>query len=906
MSLPWIEIQNNAVKFQERWKDAANERAEAQIFLYELLRDVYGVDQKRVATFEKRVHPTSDENGYIDMLWPGRILIEMKSRGKSLDRAHEQARKYAISIPSDEDLPEYIMVCDFARIRLYNLTTDEVVEFETKDLSKNVKRLSILTDQATKYDLVADRKLNVEAAYKMAKLHDSLKAYKYEGHSLEIFLVRILFCLFADHTGIFARGDFYKYIKNSRNDGSDLAGRITTLFEVLDTPVNERMTNISEELNGFPYVNGGMFKEVIKSASFDSKMRDVLLDCCSFDWSEISPSIFGAMFQSIMDPQKRVELGEQYTPLYIIKKTIKPLFLDELYSEFESCKGNAAAIQKFKEKLSKLTFLDPACGCGNFLAVTYSLLRKLELSVIRYQYPNNSILPNGFDLDKQIRVSVNQFYGLEIEEFPCYIAQASMWLIDHKMNIEAAQEFGTPFMRIPLRDNANIHKVNALETDWESIVSAEKIDYVLGNPPYFGAKKMSVLQRQEIKSIFKNTESKAGILDYVAGWYMKTARYIQNTCIKAAFVSTNSITQGEQVYELWNPLLNLGMHIDFACRSFRWTNEARDKAIVHCVIIGISGTSENKTPKHIYNADGTIENVDIINPYLDGLAEITLVRRVRHPICKGIPEIKTGNKPIDGGYYIFKNEEDKDAFLSAEPKAKKYIHEYFGSREFLYKQPRYILTLQKCTPAELSKMPLVAKRVEEVKKYRERSTDRQTRNLGSKPRKFHIEVFPEQKYMVIPEVTSENRQYIPMGFLDPNQVTSNLMKIMESHSLYYFGVMTSKIHMTWVKSIGGRLEERYRYTKEVVYNTFPWPTPTDAQKAKIETLAQIVLDVRAKYPESSFADLYNPTLMPDDLFEAHKKLDGAVLKAYGLKPNATEQECLLKLYAKYREIIATL
>lgn len=906
MSLSWIEIQNNAVRFQDRWKDASDERAEAQTFLYELLRDVYGVDPRRVATFEKKVHPSSDKNGYIDMLWPGRILIEMKSKGKSLDKAHDQARKYAFSISNDEDLPEYIMVCDFARIRLYNLTTDEIFEFETKDLSKNVRCLSILTDQATKYDLVADKELNVAAAYKMAKLHDMLKEYNYEGHSLEIFLVRILFCLFADHTGIFAKRDFYNYIKNSRDDGSDLAGRITTLFEVLDTPAENRMVSLSEELKSFPYVNGGMFNEVIRSASFNREMREVLLDCCSFAWSEISPSIFGAMFQGVMDPEKRVELGEQYTPQYIIKKTVKPLFLDELYCEFEKCKGNATAIQKFKEKLSKLTFLDPACGCGNFLVVTYSLLRKLELSVIRYQYPHNSSLPEDFDLDKQICVNVNQFYGMEIEEFPCYIAQAALWLIDHKMNVEAAQEFGTPFMRIPLINTANIHQVNALTVDWRSIIPAENISYVLGNPPYYGAKKMKADQRSEIKDIFQGTDSKAGILDYVAGWYMLTARYIQGTRVKAAFVSTNSITQGEQVYELWNPLFQLGIHIDFAYRSFKWTNEARDMSIVHCVIMGISATSERKTPKLIYNADDTTENVEIINPYLDGLAEITLVRRVKHPICKGIPEIKTGNKPIDNGNYIFKDEAEKDAFLAREPKAKKYIHEYYGSREFLYKKPRYILTLQNCTPAELSQMPLVTKRVEAVKTFRENSSDQGTRDFGSKPRRFHIEVFPNNRYMVIPEVTSENRKYIPMGFLEVDQITSNLMKIMESHSLYHFGVLTSWVHMIWVKSIGGRLEERYRYTKEVVYNTFPWPTPTKTQKAKIESLAKTVLDIRAKYPQSSYADLYNPAYMPDDLSDAHKKLDKAVLNAYGLKPNATEQECLVELYKRYREINATL
>ena len=586
MNLTWQEIRNNAILFCERWKTAKDERSEAQTFLYELLRDVYGVDPRRVSTFEKKVHPTSDTNGYIDMFWPGRILIEMKSKGKSLDKAHEQARKYAFSIDSDEDLPVFILVCDFENFRLYNLINNLTWEFKLKDLPNNVQLLSIFTERATKYDLIVDKELNTQAAYKMAKLHDMLKANRYSGHSLEVYLIRILFCLFADHTGIFSKHQFHKYIANSNADGSDLAGRMTMLFETLNTPINERMQNLSEDLKEFPYVNGGMFREVLRSAAFDNKMRDLLLDCCSFDWSDISPAIFGAMFQSVMDPYKRATLGEQYTPQYIIKKVLKPLFLDQLYAEFENSKGNRFAIEAFHNKIASLRFLDPACGCGNFLIVAYAMLRRLELEILRFLYPYNEDLPSDFDLHNLIKVNVGQFYGIELEEFPCQIAQAGLWLIDHKMNIEASNTFGKPFVRIPLTQCAHIFQNNALTTQWENITSSKKVDYIFGNPPFYGAKKLTDNQRREVRSLFSNSRN-SGLLDYVAAWYISAAKYMQGTHIKAAFVSTNSIIQGEQVSYLWEPLLkDFSVILSFGYKPFKWTNEARDMATVHCVIIG--------------------------------------------------------------------------------------------------------------------------------------------------------------------------------------------------------------------------------------------------------------------------------------------------------------------------------
>lgn len=899
MNLTWQEIRDKAIIFRERWKNASNERAEAQTFLYELLRDVYGVDPRRVGTFEKKVHPTTDTNGYIDLLWPGRILIEMKSKGKSLDKAHEQARKYAFSIDNDDDLPVYILVCDFARFRLYNLTTNQVWEFDLKDLPDNVQLLSIFTERATKYDLIVDKELNTQAAYKMAKLHDMLRKNGYTGHALELYLVRILFCLFADHTGIFNRHQFHKYIADSKEDGSDLAGRIGTLFEVLNTAPNERMTTLSFELQDFPYVNGGMFKEILRSASFDAQMRDILLECCSFDWSDISPAIFGAMFQSVMDPEKRITLGEQYTPQYIIKKVLKPLFIDELYSEFEKSKSTRFHMEAFHKKIASLRFLDPACGCGNFLIVAYTMLRRLELDIIRFLYPRNDELPNDFNLENLVKVNVGQFYGIEIEEFPCQIAQAGLWLVDHKMNLEASNIFGKPFVRIPLTDCAHIFHGNALTNDWGVITENKKVDFIFGNPPFYGAKKLTTRQRSEVQSVFVNSRH-SGLLDYVAAWYMRAATYMQNTHIKCAFVSTNSIIQGEQVAILWEPLIEeLSVVLTFGYQAFKWTNEAKDMATVHCVIIGFQCFSDTKE-KTIYYEDDTFAKVSLLNPYLDGLPVITLVKRRSKPLCN-VPEIGIGNKPIDDGNYLF-TEEEKNEFVLLEPLSQKWFREWYGSREFINKTPRYCLWLRNCSPNELAKMPYARKRVEAVREYRRKSPSKPTNAIADTPRRFHVENFPTCPYLVIPEVSSERRDYIPMGFMDPSVLCSNLVKIMRNATLYHFGILTSSIHMIWTRAVCGRLEERYRYSAEVVYNNFPWPTPTEKQREEILICAQNVLNVRNNYSECSYKVLYTANTMPEDLLKAHKKLDNAVKAAYGLSALATERDCIIELYRLYRKL----
>lgn len=899
MRLTWAQIRDNAIVFQDRWKNAnGNERSEAQTFIYELLRDVFGIDPLRVATFEQRVHPTTDTNGYIDMLWPGRILIEMKSKGRSLDKAHDQARQYAFAIPNDDDLPLVIMVCDFFNIRLYNLLTNQVVEFKTRDLSENVHYFDILTEQATQVGLVADKELNTQAAYKMAKLHDKLKENRYSGHDLEVYLVRILFCLFADHTGIFDRRQFYKYILSTEENGSDLAGKITMLFEVLNTSVENRMVTLSPELLGFPYVNGKLFEDTIRSASFDSGMRSLLLECCEFDWSTISPAIFGAMFQSVMDPAKRTALGEQYTPQFIIQKLLKPLMIDELYAEFEICKNHPIMLDAFHQKITSIRILDPACGCGNFLVVAYALLRKLEIEILRAKYPTNEDLPDSFDLNNEIIVNVNQFYGFDIEDFPCQIAIAGMWLIDHKMNVETAKEFGRPFIRIPLSEKANIYNIDALKTDWSTIVDKSRITYIVGNPPYIGAKKPDY-PRADMRRLFEGHPN-AGLLDAVAGWYICAAKFMQGTRIKAAFVSTNSIIQGEQVSALWEPLIKQ-FHIEliFGYKPFKWTNEARDVAVVHCVIIGFQvGHYENT--KYIFDSDGTPNQVELINPYLDGLPEITFVYRRNTPLCD-VPEIGIGNKPIDNGRYLFKKEE-MEAFVEEEPLSQQWFKKWYGAQEFLLKAPRYCLWLGNCSPDDLARMPKVRDRIEEVRNYRQHSSDAGTRALANRPRRFHVENMPTVPYLVIPEVSGETRDYIPMGFMNPDVLCSNLVKLMPGASLYHFGILTSSIHMIWMRAVCGRLEERYRYSEQIVYNNFPWPIVSDAQKQKVTELACSVLNARENYPNTTYKVLYNKQTMPDDLQEAHINLDKYVKRLYGLSSSASERECMIALFKRYREL----
>jgi len=896
MKLSWNEITSRALYFSIKWKDSSNEVAEAQSFLNDFF-DVFGVDRKRVATFESKVPMGKSRSGYIDLLWKGVILIEMKSEGKNLDKAYNQAQGYAFNL-EDEELPEYIMVSDFKNIRLYHHTTGQVWTFKTSQLHKKVKFFSDLAGYKASSKMSTDKDVDINAAEKMVKLHDILKSQGYEGHSLEVYLVRLLFCLFSDDTGIFEKNIFFDYILNSKEDGSDLSARIARLFEVLDTPPDQRtkQTRLSEELKQFEYINGGLFRENLPFADFNYQMRKILLECCSFDWGYISPAIFGAMFQGVMNAKERRELGVHYTSEENIFKVIKPLFLDELWEEYERIKGHSKQLALFHDKLSMLKFMDPACGCGNFLIITYRELRRLELEVLKMRFDNGSQMAPV--ILSYCKVNVNQFYGVEIEEFPSQIARVGMWLIDHQMNTLVAEHFGLHYDRLPLKQSATIIHENALTTDWESIVPKYELSYILGNPPFVGKKYQDKRKKEDMICVFGKKFKGVGTLDYVSAWFKKAADLITNTNIKVAFVSTNSIVQGEQVSILWKPLFQENqIHFDFAYRAFVWTNEAKGKAAVHCVIIGFS-QRKNTSLKLIFDGDDVVEAKNI-NVYLLDAQNIFVESRSK-AICD-IPKMSAGNKPVD--YNHLKIEEvDYGDFIKENPSSVKYIKRMMGASEFINNKNRYCLWLVDCPPNKLKQMPKVRERVEACRRARLDSGTPEALMLAETPTLFRESMNPSS-YLIIPAVSSERRKYIPIGFQNQDVIPVMSVLIIPNANLYHFGVLTSSVHMAWMRVVCGRLESRYRYSKDIVYNNFPWPDSTQNQKEIIENASKSIVDARALYPDSSLADLYDPLSMPPELLKAHKVLDKAVIAAYGGKAYATEAEIVAGLMKRYQQLV---
>ncbi|WP_396170736.1 class I SAM-dependent DNA methyltransferase [Flavobacterium sp.] len=897
MALSWNEIKERAVKFSKEWKGTSNEEADAKPFL-DAFFDVFGITRKKIGTFEHRVKKLSDADGYIDLLWKGTILVEMKSRGKNLDKAFQQAIDYTHGLKQNE-LPKYVLVCDFHIFRLYDTEEQTTLQFTLDELIHNVQSFGYLLGYQKKTYKEQDP-ANIKAAELMGKLHDRLEEIGYEGHPLEVYLVRILFCLFAEDTTIFEKQQFQDYIENrTAEDGSDLASKIQELFQVLNTAKDKRFKNLDEQLNDFPYVNGKLFEEMLPMASFDSKMRQALLDCCYIDWSKISPAIFGSMFQSVMNPKERRNLGAHYTSESNILKLIKPLFLEELWTEFESIKGNKNKLPEFHKKISQLKFLDPACGCGNFLVITYRELRLLELAILRSTFKSGEVV---LALEDLILLNVDMMYGIEYEEFPARIAEVAMWLIDHQMNMLISNEFGQYFARLPLKKSAKIVHGDALEVNWEDVVAKNELAYIIGNPPFIGSKIMSQLQRNQIIKEFENIQG-SGILDYVTGWYLKAAKYIQNTKIKVAFVSTNSIVQGEQTSVLWGQMLNkYDIKIHFAHRTFKWSNEAKGNAAVYCVIVGFANS--DSTSKRLFEYEdikGEAHEIKAknINPYLVDAKDI-LIDKNSNPICN-IPRMSFGNMPLDGGNLLFTDEEKK-AFIIKEPKAEKFIKPLISAYEFLNGKKRWCLWLVDAEPNELKQMPEVLKRAELVKKFRLDSVASSTQKFAAVPTLFRDRNRPET-FIVVPRVSSEIRKYIPMGFFDKNSIVSDTCMSIPNGTLFHFGVLMSTMHMAWVKTTCGRLESRFRYSKDIVYNNYPWPeNPSEKQIKTIEEKAQQVLDVRDSFTTSSLADLYNPLTMPPALVKAHNELDKAVDASYSKQAFTSEakrMEFLFELYEKY-------
>lgn len=910
MALSWNEIKDRALNFSKEWADTFNEEADAKPFLVEFF-NVFGISSKRFSTFEHRVKKLDDKDGYIDLLWKGTILIEMKSRGKNLDKAYQQAKDYTHGLKQHE-LPKYILISDFENFRLYDLEDGKTIEFKLNDLINNVQHFGYILGYQKKVYKEQDP-ANIKAAELMGKLHDQLEEIGYTGHPLEVYLVRILFLLFAEDTTIFEKQQFQDYLENrTAEDGSDLASKLQELFQVLNTPKENRFRNLDEQLADFPYVNGKLFEENLPTASFDTKMRQALLNCCYIDWSKISPAIFGSMFQSVMNPKERRNLGAHYTSETNILKLIKPLFLDELWNEFENIKDNKNKLLEYHKKLGNLKFLDPACGCGNFLVITYRELRLLELEVIKTLLFKHQKIRKEVASDANINISliarldVDQFFGIEYEEFPARIAEVAMWLIDHQMNMLISNEFGQYFVRLPLKKAAKVVHGDALETDWESVISKNDLSFILGNPPFIGSKIMKQGQRDQIIKEFDNSEG-SGVLDYVTGWYIKAAKFIQGTKIKVAFVSTNSIVQGEQTSILWGQMLNkYKIKIHFAHRTFKWSNEAKGNAAVYCVIVGFANyDTNNKSIFEYEDIKGEAHELKVknINPYLVDAKDI-LINKSSNPICN-VPKMSFGNMPLDGGYLLLSDEE-KNEFTLRDPEAEKFIKPLISAYEFLNGEKRWCLWLVGAEPRELKQLPEVLKRIEAVKKFRLDSVAPSTQKFAATPTLFRDRNQPDS-YILIPSTTSENRKYIPLGSFGKNDIANNSCHTVPNGNLYHFGILMSAMHMAWVKSVCGRLESRFRYSKDIVYNNYPWPeNPSDKQLKAIETASQKVLNARLEFPNSSLSDLYDPLTMPPILIKAHHELDKAVDLAYRSQPFTSEANRMVFLFELYEKYTADL
>ncbi|MCD8322694.1 MAG: methylase [Oscillospiraceae bacterium] len=911
-----------AKEFAEHWQGRGDEKQDTQVFWIGLLRNVYGVEQPEdYIQFELPVKLS--HTSFIDAYIPEvEVLIEQKGADVSLRKGirqsdgslltpYEQAFRYRGSLPYGQNV-RWIVVCNFQTFEIHDMkhpqAEPDVIRLE--ELPKEYYRLNFLAEKKDE-KLQREEEISMAAGDLVGRLYDAF-AKQYADptspeamHSLNVLCVRLVFCLYAEDAGIFGGHTMFRdYMEGFETH--QMRKALAELFDVLDTPEEKRNKYLAEDdprLAAFPYVNGGLFSgaEEIEIPPFTEEIRHVLLDNASagFDWSEISPTIFGAVFESTLNPETRRSGGMHYTSIENIHKVIDPLFLNGLKEELNQIltepveKTRKRRLGAFQEKLAGLRFLDPAAGSGNFLTESYLSLRRLENQVILEQNYGQTML----DTHDPIRVKINQFYGIEINDFAVTVARTALWIAESQMLRETEEIVRRELDFLPLKTQAGIVEGNALRLDWETVVPKRELGYIMGNPPFVGARMMGAEQKKDVNDVFPGWKN-AGNLDYVCCWYKKAADMMAGTSVRAALVSTNSVTQGESVANLWKPLMESGVHIDFAHRTFRWDSEAKIKAHVHCVIVGFS-VAPNSRERVIYT-DGRPQIVSNINGYLVDADNIFVESRSK-PICD-VPEIGIGNKPIDGGNYLF-TEEERDEFLKKEPTAQKYFKPWYGSQEFINRCPRYCLWLGECSPAELRRMPECMKRIEAVREFRLASKSEGTRKIADKPTRFHVENMPKGNYIVIPEVSSERRRYVPMGFMTPDILCSNLVKIVPNATLYHFGILTSNVHMAWMRAVCGRLEMRYRYSKDVVYNNFPWPTPTEAQRARIEQTAQAILDARALYPDSSLADLYDNLTMPPELRTAHQHNDRAVMDAYGFpKKGMTESACVAELMRMYQTL----
>ena len=969
------QMASDAAEFASRWEGKGYERGQSQLFWADLLTNVFGVENlPEFLRYEEQVASMVDSTNFIDVHIPStKVLIEQKSihvdlrkpvkRGDGYVTPFLQAKLYIVNMPQHEH-PKWVVTCNFKSFLVYDMNqpNSEPEEILLKDLATDYYRLKFLVDAQSEH-ISKEMEVSMQAGEIVGRIYESLLE-QYDDNSpealrwLNILCVRIVFCLYAEDAGVFAHDQFHDYLV--RYDAEDLRNALIRLFEVLNTPVDKRSKYLKDDLKAFPYTNGGLFEEEIEIPQFTEELKQTLLRNASldFDWSKISPTIFGAVFESTLNPDTRRSGGMHYTSIANIHKVIDPLFLNDLRQELDEIlqekveRLRQKRLDAYQQRLASLTFLDPACGSGNFLTETYLSLRRLENDVIRAKYHGQTMMGAFVN---PIKVSIRQFYGIEINDFAVTVATTALWISEAQMLAETERIVQQEIDFLPLKSYTNIREGNALRMDWdvmelpsdiptihannvhlmiepepmrasEPVAKYDEVnvvtrhfdgnlktgnqryhvsyDYIMGNPPFVGARLMSEGQKQDVVDIFGAKWKNVGNMDYVSCWYMKAARLIASAPhTKVALVSTNSICQGEQVANLWQPLMEKGLRIDFAYRTFRWDSEASLKAHVHCVIVGFSSKDGASRELLIYDND-KVTKACHINAYLMDAPDVFIGSRQK-PISN-VPDIGIGNKPIDGGNYLFTKEE-MDDFCKVEPKATRYFRPWYGSEEFIHQKPRYCLWLGDCSPAELRQMPHCMKRIEAVRNTRLASRSAGTRKLAERPTRFHVENMPSSNFIVVPSVSSEKRRYVPMGFMTPDVLASNLVLIIPDATLYHFGILESRVHMAWMRAVCGRLKSDYRYSKDVVYNNFPWPNPTDEQRAKIEQTAQQILDARSLYPDSSLADLYDELTMPVELRRAHQQNDRAVMQAYGfpVKSAFTESQCVAELFKMYQKLTKT-
>ena len=917
-----IQQQKAAKAFAEFWQGKGYEKGESQTYWLTLLNQVFGIEHpEQFIVFEQQVQ--LDHTSFVDARIPStKVMIEQKSLNKNLGEAikqsdgtplnpFQQAKRYADTLPNSQR-PRWIVTCNFAEWWVYDLEhpNDEPQKIQLVNLEKEYDRLRFLVEQGNEH-IKQEEKVSKEAGKLVGQIYDALLKQYLEPdspetlRSLNILCVRLVFCLYAEDAHLFGKKTaFHDYL--AQYPAKDMRRALLDLFDVLDTPTDQRDPYMDDTLKAFPYVNGGLFSQDMRLIvpQFTEELKELLLTQASddFDWNEISPTIFGAIFESTLNPDTRRSGGMHYTSIANIHKVIDPLFLDDLKDEFAAIKAipqekqQRQRLDAFQDKLASLTFFDPACGSGNFLTESYVSLRRLENEIIALRNKGQAVIG---DIYNPIKVDIHQFYGIEINDFAVSVATTALWIAEQQMLQETAKLVQFNIEPLPLKAYHNIHEGNALRVDWSEVIAPDKLDYIMGNPPFVGARWMNKEQKQDVVDIFGAKWNGVGDLDYVCCWYKKAADLMNiNPQIRAAFVSTNSITQGGAVANLWKPLYELyNINFNFAYRTFRWDSEADIKAHVHCVIIGFSTTETNS--KRIYISELQSIQATNINGYLMDAPDVWIESR-KNPICN-VPEIGMGNQPIDGGFYLF-TEHEKDEFIAQEPKSAPYFRRWYGSEEFINNKKRFCLWLGDCSPAELRAMPKCYERVLKVREYRLQSPRSSTIKLADKPTHFQTENMPKGHYIVIPEVSSERRRFIPIGYMDDSVLCSNKLRLMPNVSLYHFGILTSNVHMAWMRVVCGRLKSDYSYSINIVYNNFPWPTPTDEQRTRIETTAQAILNARAKYPDSSLADLYDEVAMPPELRRAHQDNDRAVMAAYGFSTKMSESKCVAELFKMYQQL----